>query len=605
MKNLILILSLILLGHASLLAKSDDGASKKDNTDQLWGEQNSVKSDKGNSIEIQRFRDGNLAMLVTWGIYSEIANQVNGRVLYSISEWVMSPHLGNIPIDEYKAVAKRFNPEKFSAQELVSLAKNAGMKYIVVMPKHHDGFSMYDTQVDDFDIVDATPYGRDPMKEIAEECEKQGLGMGFYYSQTQDWTTPGGHRGPLQDEQGNPKGFEDYFYDKCLPQIEELCTGYGDIQLIWFDTPGNIAKELVDELITTVKKHQPNALISGRVGQDMGDYTSLGDMYVPDVNHEGLWEVIDTVNDTWGYTPYDNNWKTPKELVRRLVTTIARGGTYMCNVGPRGDGSIPEMAQASLLSLGDWVSNYPYVVNGTEASPWGYAQSWGDVVWKDDKMYLVITSWPANGQLVLHGLENEIKSARLMSDNGKGRKLKYNRDKGWTRFSLEALPSNEYASVVELVLDGTPKVNKTLVLNPEMSSEYNVQFAQIENGKIDRMRWAEKWGEWKTFYPVSKWTPTTTVSWDVVVEKPGYYQIDLNYLGKGRYVWRVESEEGEWLHNQMNSTHLFDYYTWGWMKFNKAGKHTITVSLVEGDKEAASFQSIRCTPIKLQNVPIN
>jgi alpha-L-fucosidase len=163
-------------------------------------------------------------------------------------------NLADIPVDEYKEVARTFNPTKFDADAIVSLAKNAGMKYIIITSKHHDGFAMFHSRASDFNIMDATPFGRDPMKELAEACKKQGLGFGFYYSQNQDWTAPGGAGGPNVDESGKKVTFEEYFEQKCLPQVREITTQYGDIVLVWFDTPGRIPKKNVEQLVAEVRK---------------------------------------------------------------------------------------------------------------------------------------------------------------------------------------------------------------------------------------------------------------------------------------------------------------------------------------------------------------
>ena len=162
------------------------------------------------------------------------------------------------------------------------------------------------------------------------------MGFGFYYSHNQDWTYPGGTGGPKIDANGNKKTFDDYFNEKCLPQVEEITRNYGDIELIWFDTPGDMPKKYAEKLVEVVHHNQPNALVSGRVGYDMGDYQTLGDMEIPLENVEGLWESVDVTNDSWGYAWYDQNWKTPKQIVMNLVSTVARGGTYMLNVGPDG-----------------------------------------------------------------------------------------------------------------------------------------------------------------------------------------------------------------------------------------------------------------------------
>ena len=251
---------------------------------------------------------------------------------------------------------------KFDAKAIAQLAKDAGMKYIVITSKHHDGFAMYHSKACDFNIVDATPWKKDPMKELAAACREEGLGFGFYYSHNQDWTFPGGGNGPKTDADGNPATFDDYFVKKCLPQVKEITSEYGPIEIVWFDTPGRMPKKYVEQLVEVVRKNQPHALVSGRAGHGLGDYQTLGDMEVPRRNIEGMWESVDTTNDSWAYAWYDQYWKSPKEILHRLIACVGRGGTYMLNIGPRGDGTVPERAARSLREAGEWIRRYPQVV---------------------------------------------------------------------------------------------------------------------------------------------------------------------------------------------------------------------------------------------------
>lgn len=340
--------------------------------DSMWGEQvlklKAVDAKRG-----QLFEEGNYAMFIHWGVYSNIGNFYKGKSYYGIGEWIMNRRMAGIPVDEYMALAQDFNPTKFNADAIVRLAKDAGMKYIVITSKHHDGFAMYHSQVNKFNIVDATPFDRDPMKELAQACKRHGLGLGFYYSHNQDWTFPGGGNGPKQTPDGRKVDFKYYYENKCRPQVEEITTQYGPIAIVWFDTPGRIPREYVEELVAIVHKNQPNALVSGRAGYGLGDYQTLGDMEVPNANVEGIWETVDTTNDSWAYAWYDNYWKTPKEILNRLVSCVGRGGTYMLNIGPKGDGTVPELATRTLRDAGQWIKRYPQVVYGTDASPWQHS----------------------------------------------------------------------------------------------------------------------------------------------------------------------------------------------------------------------------------------
>ena len=568
---------------------------KEKGMDEMWGDQTKIDlPDIGDKAAL--FDDGNYSMFIHWGLYSNIANKWKDTTYYGISEWIMNPRRAGIPAAEYMAEAKNFNPVNFDAREIAKLAKDAGMKYIVVTSKHHDGFAMYDSKSNDFNIVKATPFARDPMKELAQACKEEGLGFGFYYSHNQDWTFPGGNGGPKTDENGSAVGFEYYYKEKCLPQVKEITTQYGDIAMVWFDTPGDMEKKYVEELVAIVRKNQPNAMISGRAGHDLGDYLSLGDMNIPTKNVGGLWETVDVTNDSWGYAWYDENWKSPKVILKNVISTVARGGTYMLNVGPKPDGTIPSQAAAFLRIAGNWIKRYPQVIYKAESSPWGHVLPWGDVTVSDNKMNLCVYNWPLDGEISLPGLNNEIESANLWID-GKKQKITTGKKNGWVSFKLPSERPETLISVIEVTLKGEPEVNETMGIDPIFPTIIPVDMGVAEGCSIKEKKWMEKFGEWKHIEQAQDWTPSARVTWEVDVMEAGYYQVDLNYAGHDRMVWRVETEEGYRVQNQQNSSHIYSFFQMGLLKFDKPGRHKVNVSFVEGEFEKASLKQIRFTPI--------
>ncbi|WP_211212005.1 alpha-L-fucosidase [Flexithrix dorotheae] len=570
-------------------------AQKAESMDEMWGKQKLItRSDVGERASL--FDDGNYAMFIHWGLYSNIANKWKGKTYYGISEWIMNPRRAGIPVDEYMAEAKNFNPENFDAKGIAQLAKAAGMKYIVITSKHHDGFAMYNSKVNDFNIVKATPFARDPMKELAEACKEAGLGLGFYYSHNQDWTFPGGNGGPKTNDKGEEVGFDYYFKEKCLPQVEEITTQYGEIAMVWFDTPGRMEKKYVEELVAVVRKNQPRAMISGRAGHNLGDYLSLGDMNIPVKNVPGLWETVDVTNDSWGYAWYDQNWKSAKRILKSTISTVARGGTYMLNVGPKPDGTVPLEAQNALRGAGDWIGKYPQVIYKAGPSPWGRALPWGDVTVADGKLNLCIYHWPLDGEIVLPGLNNEIKSAGLWV-NGNLQPLSTHKNGRWTVIRLPAQRPEKLIPVIELEVKGEISVDQSLSIDPVFSTELLIDFAEAKNCTIEGKRWMEKFGEWKHISHAHGWSKASKVSWEVDVMKPGYYQADLNYAGKGRLVWRIENEEGALIQNEQNSSGVYKYYEMGLLKFKSPGKHTIIVSFIDGDLVEASLKQMKLTPL--------
>ncbi|WP_417443470.1 alpha-L-fucosidase [Joostella sp.] len=569
------------------------GNAQEKEMDELWGGLNNNTVDKKTL-----FSEGNYAMFIHWGIYSELAGVWQDTTYYGISEFLMDKRRAGIPVDVYKKQASKFNPENFNPDEIVKLAKDAGMKYIIITAKHIDGFAMYDSKVSDFNIVKATPYGKDPMKALQEACEREGLGFGFYYAQYLDWTFPGGKGGPTKDSQGNPVDFGYYFENKCLPQVREITQNYGDLTLLWFDTPGQMERKYVEKLIAEVKNNQPNALVSGRVGHGLGDYNTFGDMHIPVLNVDGLWESVDVTNDSWGYTWYDKNWKTPKQILINTISTIARGGTYMLNIGPKGDGSIPKAVKASLESSGSWIKRHPSVIYGAKPSPWKKAFSWGDVTVHNNTIQLCVFDWPENGKLEFYGLENKIVSAKLQRED-ETLSVAYNQENKWATVNLPFQKPEKLINVVVLEVKGQIKVDDKLVVDPVYKTELPVEIASENNVTIEGKRWMEKFGEWKHVTQAHNWIEKESyISWEVNVNQPGYYQTELRYAGNGRMVWKIESSHGEVVQNEQGSSSIYTNFPMGWIKFDEAGVYELKVRLIEGDTSSASLEGLYLQPIE-------
>ena len=564
----------------------------------MWGEQ-SARQTTMTQTKGHLFEWGNYAMFIHWGLYSKLANVWKGKTYYGIGEWLMNRDMANISIKDYMNTAKSFNPVHFDADAIARLAKDAGMKYIIITSKHHEGFAMYHSACNSFNIVDATPFKRDPMKELSLACKKHGLGFGFYYSHNQDWVYPGGSGGPTVDENGKPMTFDDYYKNKCLPQVEEITTQYGDIELVWFDTPGAIPYKYAKELVEVVNRNQPNALVSGRVGHGMGDYLSLGDMEVPLKKVNDAWEGVDVTNDSWGYAWYDNNWKSPKIILKNLVSTVARGGTYMLNVGLDGMGDIPPYAASTLRVSGKWIQKYPQIVYGAKSSPWTHVMPWGDVVQQENKLYLCVYEWPATGELYLSGLQSNIKKAAVLI-NGKKKQIKFNQSAEWTVLDVPYKRPESLISIIELTMtDDVIKVDDTFGIDPQVGvPELSVCFAKDAEGAVHKQSWMEKFGEWKHAHCVSDMHNGRTVTWEVSVHKAGTFLLDVKARGEGQVVWKAETDEGVKIQNQQNVSSLFSFRNLGWIHFSRPGKHTITVSQIQGPKHDLS--AISLTPIDLE-----
>ncbi len=382
------------------------------------------------------FRDAKFGLFIHWGLYCIPAGEWNGQRVPGIGEWIM--HNAPIPVTEYEQLARQFDPVDFNAEQWVTMAQNAGMKYIVITSKHHDGFAMYHSLVSPYNIYDATPFHRDPIRELAQACAAHGMKFGFYYSQSQDWHEPGGMGNTndfgLDAAKDTSGTYDKYLKEKAEPQVAELLQNYGPVCLIWFDTARQMnVNGRGEAFIDLVHKYQPACLIDGRLGV-AGDYSSTGDNSIPNAEQRGDWETPATVNHTWGFKKDDTDWKSPGEILFKLVDIASKGGNYLLNVGPTSLGVIPAECQSNLLMVGRWLKVNGEAVYGAGRSPFGeefgdYSTKLKDVngrpvylsytdwrcTTKPDKLYFTVFKMPRGG-FELPEFKNEIKKAYLLSD---------------------------------------------------------------------------------------------------------------------------------------------------------------------------------------------
>ncbi|WOH38148.1 alpha-L-fucosidase [Thalassotalea fonticola] len=340
---------------------------------------NSAAKQRGREL----FNQNKYGMFIHWGLYSTLGGIYQGEKMEEggtgprVAEWVMRRK--EIPRAEYAKLADNFNPTKFDADEWVAIAKAAGMKYMVITSKHHDGFALFDSKVTDFDVIDATPFGRDIIRELEVACKKAGLSFGVYYSNALDWRDGGdsgmkdyGPEKPKQAQFVNrfdpaPVSFDSYIANKSLPQVRELVTNY-DLSQVWMDTPIYIPAKYSFEFYKTLYDANPEILVNQRIGNGFGDIGTPGDNVIPDKASENTWEGIATTNNSWGYKSYDNDWKSPIETLYWLIANVSKGGNFLLNVGPDGSGSIPAKSVDNLLAVGKWLK-----VNGEalyDTRPW-------------------------------------------------------------------------------------------------------------------------------------------------------------------------------------------------------------------------------------------
>jgi alpha-L-fucosidase len=359
--------------------------------------------DPAREKRLEWFRDVKYGMFIHWGLYAVPAGEWKGQRCLGLGEWLMNRC--KVPVREYEQLAKQFNPVKYNPDEWVQLAQDAGMKYIVITSKHHDGFAMFKSAVSPYNVVDATPYKKDILKQLADACAKRGMRLGFYYSQSQDWHEPGGAGntwdfGPdtAPDGKTELKKYDDYLRAKAEPQVKELLTNYGPVALIWFDTPRMMTAERGQRFADIVRKSQPDTLIDGRLGTE-GDYRSTGDNVIPPEPSAEAWETPATTNDTWGFRKDDTNWKSAGQIAFKLVDIVSKGGNYLLNVGPTAEGIIPQASQDLLRTVGRWLKVNGDAVYGAGVSPFGDEfGEWTSKNAKDvrgQKLFLANNEWRA------------------------------------------------------------------------------------------------------------------------------------------------------------------------------------------------------------------
>jgi alpha-L-fucosidase len=385
--------------------------------------------------KMEWFRQAKFGLFIHWGLYAIPAGTWKGKQIPGIGEWIMNR--AKIPVKQYEKLASRFNPIEFNAEQWVQLAQDAGMKYIVITSKHHDGFAMFGSKASKYNIVDATPFHRDPLKELAAACAQHGIRLGFYYSQSQDWHEPGGAGNtwdfPSDAEKSESGAYDKYLRDKAEPQVKELLTGYGPVCLIWFDTARMMnVNGRGQRFLDIVHSLQPACLVDGRLGVE-GDYRSMGDNRIPnEVVHED-WEVPATLNNTWGYKSYDHNWKSPADVTFKLVDIVSKGGNYLLNVGPTAEGVIPQPMQDILRTVGRWLKVNGESIYGAGPTPFG--EELGTPTGRKDRrgrpifdvnkdwrcttqpgtLYIHLFKWP-DGSFELPATDKTVTKAYLLAD---------------------------------------------------------------------------------------------------------------------------------------------------------------------------------------------
>jgi len=476
---------------------------------------------KSNSEYLQNWKKMKFGMFIHWGVYSIPAGVWKGKQIEKLGEQIMRH--ADISVPEYEELAKQFNPINFDADAVVKLAKNAGMKYVILTSKHHDGFSMFKTEASNYNVVDYTPYKKDILKELAEACKNNGLKLGLYYS-TPDWHFNGAEQernvddGKLSVFAKVSKANEDF----QVAQLKELLTNYGEIVELFFDM-GQPTFAQSKRFRETVKSLQPNCLINGRLMNNQGDFITMPDNHLPDVPiYDVAWETPGTFYHTWGYKSWVKGAPLQEQIktqIRNLSKITCMGGNYLLNIGPKSDGTVVAYEQDVLKGIGEWVRVHKEAVFDTEVNPfkklkWGYSS----VKRNTKQLYLQVFDWPKDGKLLVPGLKNNIKKAYHLSDK--------------TKKNLE-ITSKDNNKIIGIGKHATDKNVSVVVV--EYEGELSIADPMIKVNKkqqlVLRDKDAVKHGKYGmlSYRSIIKDDHRT---WGISVEEAGTYEVQVIYKMK-------------------------------------------------------------------------
>ncbi|NLH98982.1 MAG: alpha-L-fucosidase [Chthonomonadales bacterium] len=543
------------------------------------------------------WREAKFGMFIHWGVYSVPASAKGG------AEWYL--HGSRMQVKDYEKFAPQFNPVRFDAARWVRTAKQAGMKYIVITSKHHDGFCMFDSNLTDWCITKATPFKRDPLKELAAECRKQGIRLGFYHS-IMDWHHPDYLPRREWEKETRPAAGAslDRYIDYMKGQLTELLTNYGPVAVLWFDGGWeHNAQELRSaEVNAMIRKLQPRIIINDR--NQLPEDHSTPEQTIPAgaMPNGRLWETCMTINDTWGYTRDNTNWKSTEDLVRKLCDIAHKGGNFLLNVGPTELGEFPQPIVERLHGMGAWLSVNGAAIYGTTQSPWKKLPFDGRCTAKGNRLYLHVFQWPADG-LSVSGLKTPVRLATALGSREKLRCTVGSRDGHPTLSISRPAKLDPIATVIELQLAGRPVVeDPATVVKAGADGTLTLRAA---DAVIHGSAQYESGGGHDN---IGFWTnPQDYVSWEIELIRPGDYRVALTYAcqpgneGSEYHVTLGLRGGGNTVSGKVEATGSWtDFRTvdLGHMSEIKPGRYTLTVKPTSMPRGAVmNLKEVRLTPI--------
>ena len=471
------------------------------------------------------WREAKFGMFIHWGIYAVPADSTDLHGNKVAGEWYFNNK--QMQVRDYEKFAGQFNPVRFDARQWVKTAKDAGMRYIVITSKHHDGFCMFDSKLTDYNVVKATPFHRDPMKELAAECKKQGLKFCFYHS-IMDWHEP--DYLPRRSWDDRPVGAADLdrYIAHMEGQLHELLTNYGPIGAIWFDGgwEHNAQQEHAEEVVKLIRSLQPGIIINDRI--NLREDFSTPEQTIPAnaLPNGRLWETCMTLNDTWGYARNDNDWKSSEDLIRKLCDIASKGGNFLLNVGPTDLGEFTPETMERLARMGRWMKVNSESIYGTTKSPFRKLPFDGRCTRKGNTLYVQVFSWPDAGYVTLSGLNPEVKSAYALegrqpitveTDVNGVRMVKLYKPKGVV---------DPIATVLKVTLAGPPEVTETVTdVKPDANGVFTLLAADAtiegNTAQVETIHNVPNIGYWLDQKDKAAWT--------LAVPATGAYQVQIEY----------------------------------------------------------------------------